>query len=339
MMTDQPASGAGPSAEAALAPAAPPPQATRFVPAELARRFDQDARCVTRRCSARDAGWQSVLVRVSQRCDPSGHARMSALPHPRIMLVTRGSVSVRRRDGAVGRSAQLSPGKAWIVPAGATLSYDWTDAADGTREMILMVLPEDDLRRTADQLSRRQSTSINLPGTVLTEDPVVHSVLTGVTRAMSSGVDELYAESSAAFLLAHMLSQYGSGAPSPVGVGREDARVQTAVEFMRDSLHLPVSLADLAASAGLSPFHFGRVFRAAMGVPPHRFLTRMRIDVARRRLMHTDLSVTEIARLCGFGSASQFSTAFRRETGMAPRTFRRSLGVTDATKPATQSAQ
>jgi AraC family transcriptional regulator len=264
---------------------------------------------------------------------------MSALPHPRIMLVTRGSVAVRRRDGAVGRPAQLSPGKAWLVPAGATLSYDWTGAGDGTREMILMVLPEDDLARTAELLGRRQPTPVTLPGTVLTEDPVVRSVLTGVTRALSAGVDELYAESSAAFLLAHMLSQYGSGAPSPVGIGREDARVQTAVEFIRDSLHLPVTLADIAASAGLSPYHFGRVFRVATGVPPHRFLTRMRIDVARRRLADSDLSVTEVAQLCGFSSASQFSTAFRRETGMAPRTFRRSLGVADEAETVVQAAR
>jgi len=96
---------------------------------------------------------------------------------------------------------------------------------------------------------------------------------------------------------------------------------------MRDSLHLPVSLADIAASAGLSPYHFLRVFRAATGVTPHRVLTRMRIDAARRRLEDSDLSVTEIALLCGFSSASQFSTAFRRETGMAPRTFRHSLGI------------
>ena len=255
------------------------------------------------------------------------------------MLVTRGSVAVRRRDGAVGRSAQLSPGKSWLVPAGATLSYDWTGAGDGTREMILMVLPEDELARTADALSRSRPTPVTLPGPVLTEDPVMRSVVTGVARAMSAGVDELYAERSAAFLLAHMLSQYGSGAQSPVGVGREDARVQTAVEFMRDSLPLPVSLADIAASAGLSPYHFGRVFSVATGVPPHRFLTRMRIDVARRRLAESDLSVTEIAQLCGFSSASQFSTAFRRETGTAPRTFRRSLGQADQTEPAVQAAQ
>jgi AraC family transcriptional regulator len=312
-------------------------ETARFVPAELARRLDRDAQCATRRCSARDTDWKSVLVRVSQRCDPSGQAALGILPHPRIMLVTRGSVAVRRRDGTARRSAHLAPGTAWLVPAGVPLTYDWTGAGCGIREMTVMILPEDELTRTAAVLSRARSAPVTLTEVVLTEDRVVGTVLTGLTRAMAAGVDELYAESSAAFLLAHLLSQYGTGSPMPVAAGREDARVQTAVEFMRDSLHLPVSLADIAASAGLSPYHFARVFRVATGVPPHRFLTRMRIDLARRRLADGDLSVTEIARLCGFSTASQFSTAVRRETGMAPRTFRRSLGLRDATEPAWQA--
>jgi AraC family transcriptional regulator len=62
----------------------------------------------------------------------------------------------------------------------------------------------------------------------------------------------------------------------------------------------------------------------------------MRIDVARRRLEDGGLSVTEIARLCGFGSASQFSTVFRRETGMAPMAFRRSLDLRDIPEPTSQ---
>jgi AraC family transcriptional regulator len=311
---------------------------TPFSAAELSRRFDQDGQCTTRRCSVRDAGWESVLVRVTQRCDSSGRADIGVLPHPRIMLVTRGSVAVQRRDGPVRRSAQLSPGKAWLVPAGAPLRYDWTHAGRGIRELILMVLPGDELARTADLLSHRRSSPVALAEPVLTEDRVVRSVLTGLTHAMTTGVDELYPESSAAFLLTHVLSHYGTGSPAPVGVGREDARVRTAIEFMRDNLHLPVSLADMAGSTGLSTYHFLRVFRASTGVPPRRFLTRMRIDVARRRLEDSDLSVTDIAQLSGFSSASQFSTAFRRETGMAPRVFRRSRGVA-VTEPERRAPQ
>jgi len=163
-------------------------EAAGFDPAELARRLDGELQCATRRCSVRDAGWKSVLVRVSQRRDPSGQVGMGTLPHPRIMLVTRGSVAVRRRDGAARRTAQLAPGKAWVVPADAPLSYEWAGAGCGIREMIVLVLPQDDLARTAALLSRGRSAPVTVPEAVLTEDPVVRSVLTGLTRAMAAGV-------------------------------------------------------------------------------------------------------------------------------------------------------
>jgi AraC family transcriptional regulator len=299
------------------------PDAPSFSAPELARRFDGGEACAVQRCSARDAGWSSVLIRVARRNDSSGYAGLGVLPHPRIMLVTRGSVAVRRRDGGDRGSAQLMPGKAWLVPAGEPLSYDWTGAGRGAREMTVMVLPAAELARTADALRRRRPGPVSLAKILLIEDRVVRSVLVELSHAIGSGVDELYAQSATAFLLAHLLSHYGTGAPDSLATGREDARVRTAIEFMRASLSLPVSLADIAASAGLSPYHFLRVFGSATGVPPFRFLTRMRIDAARRQLQEGDLSVTEIAALCGFSSASQFSTAFRRETGMAPSEFRR----------------
>jgi AraC family transcriptional regulator len=299
------------------------PDAPSFSAPELARRFDGGEACAVQRCSVRDAGWSSVLIRVARRNDSSGYAGLGVLRHPRIMLVTRGSVAVRRRDGGDSGSAQLIPGKAWLVPAGEPLSYDWTEAGRGTREMTTIVLPAAELARTADALRRRRPGPASLAKTMLIEDRVVRSVLVELSHAMGSGVDELYAQSAAAFLLAHLLSNYGTGAPGPLPMGREDARVRTAIEFMRARLSLPVSLADIAASAGLSPYHFLRVFGSVTGVPPFRFLTRMRIDAARRQLQEGNLSVTEIAALCGFSSASQFSTAFRRETGMAPSEFRR----------------
>lgn len=299
------------------------PDAPFFSAPELARRFDSNEACAVQRCSARDAGWSSVLVRVARRNDSSGYAGLGVVAHPRILLVTRGSVAVRRRDGGDSGSAQLMPGKAWLVPAGEPLSYDWVQAGRGTREITSIVLPAAELARTADALRKRRPGPVSLPKVMLIEDRVVRTVLVELSHAMTSGVDELYAQSSAAFLLAHLLSHYGSGAPGLLPTGREDMRVQAAIEFMRASLSLPISLADIAACAGLSPYHFLRVFRSATGMPPFRFLTRMRIDAARRLLQDGDLSVTEIAALCGFGSASQFSTAFRRETGMAPSEFRR----------------
>ncbi len=171
--------------EASVTSAPPALGITRFDAAGLAQRFDDDVQCTTRRCSVQDAGWLSVLVRVAQRSDASGRVDMGVLPHPRIMLVTRGTVAVQRRDGAVRRSAHLAPGKAWLVPPNVPLSYEWTRAGCGIRELSVLVISGEDLERTAAELSGRRSAPVSFTEPVLAEDHVVRSTLTGLTQALA----------------------------------------------------------------------------------------------------------------------------------------------------------
>jgi AraC family transcriptional regulator len=90
---------------------------------------------------------------------------------------------------------------------------------------------------------------------------------------------------------------------------------QSATEELR--------LTDLARSAGLSPFHFLRVFKREMGVTPYRYLMQARIRHAVRLLRDTALPVTEIAFDVGFGDLSNFINVFRRELGCSPSRFRK----------------
>ncbi|MEE2055221.1 helix-turn-helix transcriptional regulator [Nocardiopsis tropica] len=98
--------------------------------------------------------------------------------------------------------------------------------------------------------------------------------------------------------------------------------MRAAVAFMRDRLAEPLTLADVADEVRLSAFHLVRVFRRATGETPHRYLTRLRIEKARRLLRDTDLTVARIAPLCGFSEAGALSTAFLRHTGVRPSVYR-----------------
>ncbi|GAA5125511.1 helix-turn-helix transcriptional regulator [Pseudonocardia adelaidensis] len=136
-----------------------------------------------------------------------------------------------------------------------------------------------------------------------------------------------YAETAATYLAAHLLTRHAA-LPAPRPVSAEDLRVRRAISFTNDNHHRPLALTDIAAVANLSPFHFLRVFKLATGLTPHRFLTAVRVNRARHYLERGELSVTEIARLCGFASSSQLATAFRRATGTSPSAYR-----TDRKKP------
>ena len=83
-----------------------------------------------------------------------------------------------------------------------------------------------------------------------------------------------------------------------------------------------LGLTELAASVGLSPFHFLRLFKRETGVTPHRFLIQTRIRRAIALLRETSRPVTDIAFDVGFGDLSNFINAFRREVGVSPRKYR-----------------
>ncbi len=85
----------------------------------------------------------------------------------------------------------------------------------------------------------------------------------------------------------------------------------------------PLDLAAGAAAAGLSPWHYLRLFRAVLGVTPHQYLLRCRLRLAARLLAESRLSVTEVAYDAGFADLSNFVRTFRRAAGMSPRAFRR----------------
>jgi len=106
---------------------------------------------------------------------------------------------------------------------------------------------------------------------------------------------------------------------------REDAlvRLQRARAFIEHTYDQPIDLERIAAAAGLSRFHFLRLFKDVYGETPHAYLTRLRLDRAKDLLATTDLPVTRICLDVGFSSLGSFSTLFSRHVGRSPDRFRR----------------
>ena len=101
-------------------------------------------------------------------------------------------------------------------------------------------------------------------------------------------------------------------------------RLQRGREYLHAHFTEPVRLADVARAASLSAHHFHRLFRTAVGCPPHAYLTKLRLDRAAGLLMRTDLPITAVCFAVGFESVGSFTALFRRWSGRTPRAFRRS---------------
>ena len=87
--------------------------------------------------------------------------------------------------------------------------------------------------------------------------------------------------------------------------------------------HETIDLEDAATEAGLSPFHFLRVFANVLGVTPHQYLVRCRLRRAASLLAGDERSITDVALDVGFGDLSNFVRTFRRAAGVSPGRFRR----------------
>ncbi|MBT2412344.1 helix-turn-helix transcriptional regulator [Streptomyces sp. ISL-12] len=266
-------------------------------------------------CSWEEAGWRSVLV---QGFVHAPEAEALPLPGTRdlhLVLCTGGDAVMRTRDGGRTTRRRWVPGRLELIPPGRPTLRGYRAAAP--LRSVQVHLPRAAVERTAAELGGPAPDFEALAAAVGTGDPLVEQVV----RALAASPDgsDLYAESAAAFLLTHLLTR-GRARPLP---GPEHAAVRAAVALMRERLADPLTVADLAAEARLSTYHFIRVFREATGETPHRYLARLRIAEARRLLTGTGEPLDRIAARCGFSGAGSLSAAFLKHVGVRPSAYRR----------------
>jgi transcriptional regulator GlxA family with amidase domain len=101
-------------------------------------------------------------------------------------------------------------------------------------------------------------------------------------------------------------------------------RLKRAIDYVEAQLDKPVSLADVASSAGLTRMHFAAQFKAATGLRPHEYLLRRRIERAQEMLVGTDMSLVDVALSVGFQTQAHFTSVFKRYAGQSPRAWRES---------------
>jgi AraC family transcriptional regulator len=102
-----------------------------------------------------------------------------------------------------------------------------------------------------------------------------------------------------------------------------DDAIERAIECIWERYSEPLSLTQIAESALLSRFYFARLFREATGVTPGRFLAAIRIHQAKRLLLSTPMSITDISSAVGYNSLGSFTNYFTASVGVSPGQFRR----------------
>ncbi len=102
-------------------------------------------------------------------------------------------------------------------------------------------------------------------------------------------------------------------------------KLKNVLSFIRGAFDRPITLEEMASAAGMSPQYFNTFFKSMTGKTPFAYVGSYRIERACRKLLGSDLSVTDIAYSCGFNDLSYFIKAFKAEKGVTPTAFRRGV--------------
>jgi AraC family transcriptional regulator len=169
------------------------------------------------------------------------------------------------------------------------------------------------------------------------EHPLLGQMMLHLKRVLEHPGDysRMYVEAFAVVLLSETIKHQADstsrrdGGDCPTGQvyrmrgGLAGWQRRAVCEFIEEHLDEEISLADLATIARLSPFHFCRAFKEAVGKPPHRYQMSRRMERAKVLLSDHNLSVSDVAAAVGYSSGSHFSEGFKKVTGQSPGKYRR----------------
>jgi len=238
-----------------------------------------------------------------------------------IMTYPAGSQALERRTGKTAAISTARPGVVTIIPAGSTSRWD----IHRPMHVVQLYLPQRTLLRIADEAHATN------PGDLLERtghpDAITSRLLLSAADSLegSARLDTLFRQQLTDLLATRLLAAHAgvAAAPQPIIGGLAPAVLRRAIERLRSDSDADVSLAALAADAGLSRFHFCRSFKESTGLSPHAWLRQHRLEQAMNMLRESDEPVVSIAAALGYASQTAFAAAFKKLTGETPSDWRR----------------
>ena len=267
-----------------------------------------------------EAAWPGTLVRWWRDVEPD--ISQPPLDHHYLTMHLGGAKRVERRGEGRTEVVDITSGALSIVPAGA--AFQWSTR--GPVEFAHLYLAPRTIEQVSIEEFGRDAGTLSLEDRLGLHDPLLQSLFLTMLEeiAVLSASSRLYLDTLLHSLILRLLHNYAAAPPGPLRArySLAPARLRRVLDFIETNLADDIALADLAAVAAISPFHFSHDFSSVIGTPPYAYLLHRRIERAKTLLCAGTDPVTVIASQCGFHSAGQFARMFKRATGRSPLHYR-----------------
>jgi len=249
-------------------------------------------------------------------CTAGPHDRPFEERHDSVAIgaVMRGTFQYRTTTGA----ALLAPGSLLLGNHGTCFECGH-EHATGDRCLAFHYSPEL-LETTVAAVPGARSAAFGVPS--LPPLPALMPLLSAAEAACEDGDGTEFEELALRLAGAVAATLAGSQPTFRRPSRRDQRRVSDALRRIEAQAHEPLALAELASEGASSPYHFLRTFRRVVGMTPHQFVLRTRLNRAAVRLRVSDEPISAIAFDAGFGDLSTFNRRFRRVLGCSPGAYR-----------------
>jgi AraC family transcriptional regulator len=269
--------------------------------------------------SSRGKDWHGVDI--AEIVHPLDDFALPAIPR-HVLVINLGS-PIEAQERRAGRQGHLGTGSLTILPAG--MPGTWHLERQGEVRHLHLYLPPTLVRSVAAEADINPDT-VELIDAIGVHDPQAEAIARSfLAELRSEGLGgRVYTESLANLLIIHLLRHHSSlkQLPQSRHSGLAGTTLKRIVAYIDEHLAEDLALANLAAAANLSPYHFARLFKGSTGLAPHQYIIQRRVERAKLLLSTTDWPLSSIAHRVGFANESHLARHFKRLTGLTPRHYR-----------------
>jgi AraC family transcriptional regulator len=234
-------------------------------------------------------------------------------------VVLHGSVEYEVLTRGKVLDFRAGPGTTFILPQGTIDELRWK----GPTHRIAVAIHPSLLVNALDETAHERD--IELTEHWHLTDKNIMAALLAMTTDLDAGspAGRLYGECLANALAIYLLNLYSVRRYTPAGYkgGLPGYRLKRVLDHIGDNLAEDLSLAQLAAVAGMSPHYFAELFKRSTGQAPHQYVLLQRIERAKQGLRDSGRSVIEVGLDVGFENPSHFARMFRKFVGASPSRF------------------
>ncbi|MBS0663623.1 MAG: helix-turn-helix transcriptional regulator [Verrucomicrobia bacterium] len=271
--------------------------------------------------------WKDVRLTIMSLPPVSDIFTMPAVTEPFIAWISSGDAEAQEREGdGPWVTSRLQRDSMFLTTGGAPYDFRFKTLTPEPFEVVLVILSLGIFNEALEEVYGKEASRVRLRDLSGFRDPALTVLLQKLRdEAMLRAPSRLFVRGIAQAVAVYLARNYAvvddnaiTSTPSLPGF-----KLRRIIEWMTENMADDFSLAKLAKQAGLSEFHFTRLFKRATGVPPLQYQIKIRMDAARRLLRESELSVITIANQVGYSTPSHFAQVFRKETGLTPRDYRR----------------